>query len=292
VDSLVAHTHVVKDIDAGAGDGIDLNSFSYLYTTTHLFFAANDGTNGNELWKTDGTEGGTEMVEDINPNAEDANPNFMLVLNGKVIFNATDGDDPADEIFDLYVVDGTFAPLPVTLTDFTVSLNEGDALLQWKTAQEINTKDFTVQRSSNGRDFENIGIVRAAGTVYNRQTYSFKDMGIINSGKEVAYYRLIVSDRDGKTKNTNVISLKLRGPGKWNVIVLSNPVRDNLRILLSGITSRVKVSIMDVSGKTIYTNSLQNVNGEISLPAKLQRGMHVLTVETNNERKVIQFVKQ
>jgi len=108
----------------------------------------------------------------------------------------------------------------------------------------------------------------------------------------VAYYRLVTSDKDGKTKNTNIISLKLNGKGKWNVVVLSNPVRENLRILLSGISAKVQLSIRDVTGRIVYTNSLENINGEISIPAKLQTGVHVLTVETNNERKVIQFVKQ
>jgi ELWxxDGT repeat protein len=32
-----------------------------------LYFVANDGVNGSELWRSDGTEAGTEMVVDLNP---------------------------------------------------------------------------------------------------------------------------------------------------------------------------------------------------------------------------------
>ena len=32
-----------------------------------VFFSADDGTNGCELWMTDGTDAGTMLVKDINP---------------------------------------------------------------------------------------------------------------------------------------------------------------------------------------------------------------------------------
>ena len=34
-----------------------------------LYFRANDGKKGQELWKSDGTKTGTELVKDINPDA-------------------------------------------------------------------------------------------------------------------------------------------------------------------------------------------------------------------------------
>ena len=45
---------------------------------------------GGELWKSDGTEAGTVMVKDINPNG-DANPRELVNINGILYFDADDG---------------------------------------------------------------------------------------------------------------------------------------------------------------------------------------------------------
>lgn len=297
-DGTLAGTQMVKDINVGTGNGIDLSmSAGYLYTTTTFYFGATDGVaHGDELWKTDGVPlgTGTSMVFDIYPNAGNANPNELsFVSNGKIIFTGTDGDDIVNDPMhtDLYAIDGFFSPLPVKLTDFTVTLKTSDALLQWTTAQELNAKNFTIQRSFDAQHFEDIGIVPAAGTSSNSHAYSFTDAGIINSGKSIVYYRLLSTDIDGKSENSNVISLKLKGNSQWNVRMLSNPVLDNVKVLLSGISGNLQLSIKDINGRTVYSNSYQNINGQISLPVVLQKGVYILDAETNNERKSIKFIK-
>jgi ELWxxDGT repeat protein len=290
VDATAAHTHIVKDINPGTNDS-DPGQGGYLYTTTELFFPATNAAVGLELWRSDGTTAGTNLVQDINLGIDGADPVLdFFILNGKILFEATDGDNATET--DLFVVNGTFIPLPIKLTDFTVSLKGNDGLLQWKTLQEINSKDFTVQRSFDAQHFDNIGVINAAGNSSNAHAYSFIDAGIASSGKDIVYYRLATSDKDGKTQNTNIISLKLKGNSKWSVRLLSNPVKNNPVILLSGSTGLIQFSIRDISGKTVYTNSFQNVNGQISLPANLQKGMYILLAETNNERQAIKFVKQ
>ncbi|NCS52900.1 hypothetical protein GQR42_06985 [Microcystis aeruginosa FD4] len=43
-----------------------------------LFFWANDGVNGVELWKSDGTAAGTVLVKDIEPGSSGSNPSYMV----------------------------------------------------------------------------------------------------------------------------------------------------------------------------------------------------------------------
>jgi ELWxxDGT repeat protein len=290
-DGTLPGTNRVKDIFVGTGDGIDLTkSVTFLYTSTAFYFAATDSTHGDELWKTDGTDPGTSMVADINPNAGDADPRLpIFICNSKIIFSASDGEDTVHT--DLFVVNGSFVALPVKLTDFTVIPKGNDALLQWSTQQEINSKSYTVQRSYDGQHFEDIGNVNATGTTSLVSKYSFTDIGILNSGKPVVYYRLNAFDKDGRSAFTNVISLKIKGNSKWSLRLLSNPVKDYVSLMLTDVSGKLQLSVRDISGKILYTKSMENVNGQISLPVTLQKGMYILEAENNNERKIIKFIK-
>ena len=54
-----------------------------------LYFSANNGTKGTELWATDGTEAGTRMVKDINTNNRDSSsPRWITPFSGGVAFQA------------------------------------------------------------------------------------------------------------------------------------------------------------------------------------------------------------
>jgi len=70
--------------------------------TTVFLFPASNGSNGYELWKTDGSAENTAMVKDINPSG-DSNPHKFVRVGKKTFFVANDGTN--DE--ELWVSDGT-----------------------------------------------------------------------------------------------------------------------------------------------------------------------------------------
>ena len=77
---------MVKDIFPG-----NLASQPYLTAVgSTLFFQASDGTNGYELWKSDGSAAGTVMVKDINSGSGSSSPAYLTAVGSTLYFQAAD----------------------------------------------------------------------------------------------------------------------------------------------------------------------------------------------------------
>jgi len=79
-------------------------------TDDYLYFFANDGSHGVELWRSNGTVEGTHLVKDVNPGSEDAFSSiigdideFIFEVGGHIIFVADDGVHGME----LWITDGT-----------------------------------------------------------------------------------------------------------------------------------------------------------------------------------------
>lgn len=79
---------------------------NYLVTLNGVvYFRANDGVSGDELWKSDGTSAGTVQVKDINPGDNSGNPTNLTVVGSYIYFAANDGVNGSE----LWRTDGTAA---------------------------------------------------------------------------------------------------------------------------------------------------------------------------------------
>ena len=91
-DGSSAGTHMVVDLDPGtnvnfgtaAPNSSDPSQLTRVGNV--IYFSANDGVHGNELWKTDGTAKGTVLVDDLH-----SNPSNLTAIGNTLYFTATDG---------------------------------------------------------------------------------------------------------------------------------------------------------------------------------------------------------
>lgn len=130
------------------------------------------------------------------------------------------------------------------LEKFWAENTQADVTLKWKTASELNSDFFTLQRSSTGFDFETISTVKGAGTSTGQHNYSHTDDGALQG---LSYYRLLQTDYDGSVTSW-MLSVQREGED-LPFDVSPNPAGDEV------VTFSQKVSI-------VISNSLGQEIGE------------------------------
>ncbi|MCA9170541.1 MAG: hypothetical protein KDB23_22840, partial [Planctomycetales bacterium] len=117
--------------------------FDGVSTEERLFFTAEDGVHGNELWISDGTPAGTTMVKDIQleNNASLRNISDLMGFEGALYFSANDGVNGQE----LWRSDGTEQGTTI-VSDINVN---GDAKPAWLTVHQ-GSLFFTANDGSHG----------------------------------------------------------------------------------------------------------------------------------------------
>ncbi|MBL0305629.1 MAG: T9SS type A sorting domain-containing protein [Chitinophagaceae bacterium] len=138
------------------------------------------------------------------------------------------------------------APLPLTILSFTGSRQNNDAVLQWRTVNEVSVSHFEVQRSFNGADFTKEGTVTAGGTLY-----SLTDPGVFNT-QPVVYYRLKSVDIDGRFTYSAILKLSRNENGL--LTVFPNPVKDQL--VIGGLKRGAVLRIFSADGRLVQQTAV------------------------------------
>lgn len=262
------------------------------------------GTRNNAFTLIDG-EGtqlmtnGTYLVHD-NPKTFDGNStacwdvswtapasgNRLLTGAGNAV-NLADGS--AGDNGGYTLMQGTTAGvLPVDLVDFTAVEKDNDIILEWETATEINNEYFSVERSFDLRNYEEIARIAGEGTTDEDRFYSFVDTDApVN---QPIYYRLKQVDFDGAFEYSLIEKVIIERAYAEVNRVYPNPVfgsetvKVDVEILRP--TDRAELVVSDIFGHQKMTKTVSVFAGKNTLEFSandLTGGNYYVTLNIDNQ---------
>ncbi|MBX2846059.1 MAG: T9SS type A sorting domain-containing protein [Saprospiraceae bacterium] len=177
--------------------------------------------------------------------------------------------------------------LPVELVEFTAEyVGNSRVELDWTTATEENNDGFSIERSMDGTNWQEVGFVAGTGNSAQGQAYSYMD---IVSGEGRYFYRLKQVDFDGGFTYSELREVLVREDRR--VVLVANPVRNQLQLTIDAVNTYKGgvASIFDMQGRGVEQVNVDGASIDIS---SLASGTYVLVLESTNGSATVKFVKQ
>lgn len=194
--------------------------------------------------------------------------------------------------FSGFILQTNAAALPLTLLEFKGRLVNDDAILNWKTTDELNTASFDIERSIDGRSFIKVGNM-AAMNQPGIHHHSFNDNHLAALGTQLVYYRLKLVDIDGRFTYSGIVMLTL--DNKITVSFYPNPAKGNATLAVTfNAAANLQVRIIDNTGRTVSHEQLSLVPGNNTWPIqvnKLSKGIYFLELKGKDFNHRIRFIK-
>jgi hypothetical protein len=188
---------------------------------------------------------------------------------------------PALTNFSLFTLRDFTTLLPIQLISFEAKLNNLYTVdVQWSVAQQVNIKQYEVERSVDGRNFYSIAIVNANNNT--DYTYTYNDAKPVIG---VNYYRIKIIENNGKFTNTNMQSVLLQG--KESFVMYPLPAIDKVTIQTNKKNLlNTTATLVDLQGKII--NSFKIISSvQVMNVQALPKGIYFLRTADGNSYKLV-----
>lgn len=180
------------------------------------------------------------------------------------------------------LIDQTTHLLPLVLTYFEATCELSNTVLNWQTAQELNTDYFLLELSEDGIHYNYLATVQAAGNTNSISDYSF-----VLENNDVSYYRLSIVNQDG---NSEILGLVSRSCGNENEILVNAFASGFHEITLhtNEITEGAyQLQLIDLSGK-IFLNQEIEISNPIERfiinDKRLSAGIYIVRLSGTDSR--------
>ncbi len=183
-------------------------------------------------------------------------------------------------------------PLPLKLNAFNVAVRGQTNLISWITSEEINLKNFDIQRSYDGINFENIGAVSAKMNT-GLSNYDFKDDSFLDG---YIYYRLKMNDIDARFAYSFTVRVFSGTKTNNELTVSPNPFKNYFLFAAEfKQAGKIAISFIDTKGVVVRT-----INEKVSIGLnsftidaleRLSGGVYIMEVKQENEIRKIKVIK-
>jgi Secretion system C-terminal sorting domain len=184
--------------------------------------------------------------------------------------------------------------LPVNINYFTGYKQGSSHLLNWKvTCNSSPGTTMVLQRSADSRIFNDLNSI-TADAARCQQPFNYIDTYPL---KGINYYRLKMTDADGKVTYSEMVALLNAVKGFDIISIAPNPVvNDNFKLnIASAKAGKIDMAILDVQGRLVNRQSISVIAGFNSLPVNVSNfasGTYTMRVGITDEQfKIIRFVK-
>lgn len=192
-------------------------------------------------------------------------------------FNATSSDDGL--AVDDFSLSTNASILPVSLSHFAVAREKQTVVANWATTTESNSKQFELQRSSNGSsNWSTVSTVAASGNSNTLRSYKAVDAAPIIGTN---FYRLKSVDLDGSFTYSAVQQVQFAATTALSVRIYPNPASHTLQVQLgqqAGFNGRIQIS--NAAGQVLISRQMNSTNGSLAIPIQqLRAGLYTLQVQ-------------
>ncbi|WP_431214006.1 LamG-like jellyroll fold domain-containing protein [Puia sp. P3] len=170
----------------------------------------------------------------------------------------------------------TIGTLPVTYSYFKGAPSGDNVLLTWQTAQEQNSSNFVVERSTDNQNYTELGTIAASGNSAAPVNYSYTDNSPVTGSN---YYRLREVDLDGKSMYSSTVQINMMTGSGRALRTYPNPARETINYIVSGLKGEGQVMITDLFGRLMLSRGVSLDSGTNSLQTgSLPAGSYLLRV--------------
>ena len=292
--TFVAENVVVKDILQG---NLDPATVELVKTSHPCVFRQ---TNGNKLeFIFQGINLPAESVDE--PGSHGYVVFKVKTINSLVVGSQVDNNASIYFDFNLPVITNTASAvissdiiIPISIEYFKGAIQSGNHLLNWKANCTSTQAVFNIERSTDGRKFTSLQSITASNTRC-LQPFDYTDNDPVAG---MNYYRIRMTDVDGKVSYSTIIALLNKQSGFEIVNLLPNPVTDGTALLniTSASKQTINIKVSEASGKIVQIMNKPVIAGFTQLNmnfGRLAAGVYTISIYTNDsERKTRQFVKE